>query len=99
MNKKNFIKKVAKNGDYYISHVERYFETICDTILEVMDSGEPITIANFGTFTPIEIKERKKFLNGVEYTIKPYKRVVFRLSPKVKSNLRRKELPDGEMEE
>lgn len=100
MNKQQFIKKVAKNGDFYISHVERYFETIFETILEVMDSGEPITIANFGTFTPVEKKERKILFNGVEYTVEPYKYVAFRLSPKMKRNMRRKKtLTDKTVEE
>lgn len=100
MNKETFCKKVAKNGDFYISHVYRYFDAICETILEVMDSGEAITIANFGTFTPVEKKRRKTFLNGVEYTVEPYKYVAFRLSPNMKRNMRRKmEITDGEVEE
>lgn len=84
MNKEELIKKVAKNGDFYASHVRRYLDAICETIIDTLADGETVHLSGFGTFKTTEMKGKECLLNGEKCVIKPYRRTYFKLSPKAK---------------
>lgn len=84
VNKDDLIRKVAKNGGFYNSHVKRYLEVICETILDTLSEGEDIRLSGFGTFSSVVMPEKESVLRGEKYTIPSYRKVYFKASPKAK---------------
>ncbi len=87
MNKEKLIRKVAKNGDFYISNTKKYFDVILETILETLAEGEDIKITGFGNFKVVDVEKSETMLHGEKIEVDAHKRVYFKLSGKAKQQL------------
>lgn len=56
MNKGELVSKVASQTNFSKKEVDIILTTILETIIEVVSSGEKITLVGFGSF---EVRERK----------------------------------------
>lgn len=95
MNKTEFVTKVVENLalDGVVvtkKNMNVYIDTIVDTIVEAMLSGEEVKIAQFGTFSSVEKAERtaRNPLTGEAVKVAAHKAPKFKFSKAVKDAVR-----------
>ncbi|AEH22645.1 histone family protein DNA-binding protein [Thermodesulfobacterium geofontis OPF15] len=90
INKKIIINKLHQK----VGLSKRVLKTLIDELLEeikkTLELGEETKIVRFGNFIPYETKKRKgrNLKNKKEVEIKPFKKIVFRVAPQFKIDLR-----------
>ena len=99
MTVKQFIRKVARDNGLYVYQVEQCLYAIFDGISEVMESGDDINFIRFGHFLTTDMEGHKCVLKGEEIMTKPYTKIIFRPSAKLKSSVNNKQVEDKENEE
>jgi len=88
MKKTDFIKKVYEEGSFKSKvEAEHAVNTVFDTIVDVLKSGDSVKITSFGTFDVKEVKARKGKVPGKdeEYFSEAHNAPRFKYSDTVKA--------------
>ncbi len=82
MTKNELAKEVAVSEKLHLSTTFQAVDGILRVIKQTLANGEPVIIRGFGTFLPLECKERhaRDFKTGKPCTIPAHKSVKFRVS-------------------
>lgn len=82
MTKNQLAKEVAVSEKLHLSTTFQAVDGILRVIKQTLAKGEPVIIRGFGTFQPIDCKERtaRDFKSGKSVTIPAHKSVKFRVS-------------------
>lgn len=82
INKHNFIKLMAKNGDLTQKETKYFMEVFIDTLADLLDNGETVKLIGLGKFQIREAKEKiGKNPNTLEPLVIPaHKKVKFTAS-------------------
>lgn len=86
-----------RNGCAVLTEYALY--AIFDGINEVLESGDDINFIRFGHFLTTDMEGHKCVLKGEEIMTKPYTKIIFRPSAKLKSSVNNKQVEDKENEE
>lgn len=78
MTRDQFIRRMAENGDFYISHTERYFKVFLATLAEVLAEGEKVTLKGLGTFNTCQTKDKQLHIGDRDYFSPAHMRVTFK---------------------
>ncbi len=92
MNKKELITKVSEKTGLTKKDIELVLETLFDTIVKTIESGEKLAIYGFGTFEARESlpREGRNPKTGEPLHIDASKRLVFKQAGAVKKRLNNK---------
>ena len=99
MTKKEFVRKVAKDNGFYIYQVEQCMEAIFNGIADVLESGDDIDFIRFGHFLTVDMEGHRCILKGEEIMTKPYTKIVFRPSSRLKASVNNNQVEDKGSEE
>ncbi len=82
MTKNELAKEVAVSEKLHLSTTFQAVDGILRVIKETLAKGEPVIIRGFGTFQPIDCKERpaRNIKTGEAITVPAHKSVKFRVS-------------------
>lgn len=82
MTKNELAKEVAVSEKLHLSTTFQALDGILRVVKETLAKGEPVIIRGFGTFQPIECKERpaRDFKTGKPVIIPAHRSVKFRVS-------------------
>ena len=89
MNDSNIIKKIASKTSLSQKKVREIIDSLMSSIIDAADEGEKISIPHFGTFLPVERKERMGYdFKGKKKIKLPYSKTVkFKVSSSFKKIL------------
>lgn len=65
MNRKEFVRKFAKESGCYIYQAEKYLDVFRDILVDTLKSGETVRLFDFGTFY---LKNRKPIMKKNPHT-------------------------------
>ena len=91
MNNKDFIAALAKNVDLSKDQTQKLVNMVVDAMVETFESGENLTVANFGTF---ETKKRMERIivnpsSGQRMLVPPKIVLNFKPSAQVRENIKK----------
>lgn len=107
MTRNDFIRRVAEKGKevygkrFYYTDIEKYLGLILETLGDVMAEGENVVLHTFGTFKPVQVKERINRLMGKDYAVVPHMKVYFKTGSRLmrKVNGQEAEIEECELTE